>query len=62
MPAVCGELPVACLAEEIETPGDGRIRALITMCGNPVSSAPNSERLDKALAQLEFALSFRYLY
>ncbi|MYH69563.1 MAG: molybdopterin-dependent oxidoreductase [Gammaproteobacteria bacterium] len=58
MPAVCGELPVACLAEEIETPGDGRIRALITMCGNPASSAPNSERLDKALAQLEFALSF----
>ena len=58
MPAVCGELPVACLAEEIETPGDGQIRALITMCGNPVSSAPNSERLDKALAQLEFALSF----
>ena len=57
MPPTCGELPVACLAEEIETPGDGQIRALVTMCGNPASSAPNSERLDKALSQLVFFLS-----
>ena len=48
-----GELPVACLAEEIDTPGDGQIRALVTIAGNPVSSTPNSDRLDAALGGLE---------
>jgi anaerobic selenocysteine-containing dehydrogenase len=54
---IFGELPVACLAEEIDTPGDGQVRALITICGNPVVSTPNSGRLDRALSQLEFMLS-----
>ncbi|MDX6715927.1 MAG: hypothetical protein QOH30_2485, partial [Baekduia sp.] len=40
---VFGELPVACLAEEIQTPGEGQVRALITVAGNPVLSTPNSE-------------------
>jgi anaerobic selenocysteine-containing dehydrogenase len=48
-----GELPVACLAEEIDTPGDGRIRALVTVAGNPVLSTPNAGRLDAALATLD---------
>ena len=51
---VFGELPVACLAEEIDTPGEGQVRAMITMCGNPVLSTPNSGRLDAALAELDF--------
>ncbi len=54
---VFGELPVACLAEEIDTPGEGQVRALITMAGNPVISTPNSERLDAALRSLEFMVS-----
>ncbi len=58
MPAVCGELPVSCLAEEIETPGDGQLRGLITICGNPALSSPNSDRLDKALESLDFLLCF----
>src|SRR5439155_52434 len=52
-----GELPVACLAEEIETPGEGQIRALVTVAGNPVLSTPNGARLDRALASLEFMVS-----
>jgi anaerobic selenocysteine-containing dehydrogenase len=48
-----GELPVACLAEEIDTPGEGRIRALVTVAGNPVLSTPNAGRLDAALATLD---------
>jgi anaerobic selenocysteine-containing dehydrogenase len=56
-PEVYGELPVACLAEEIETPGDGQIRALITVAGNPVLSSPNGGRLDAALASLELMVS-----
>lgn len=56
-PAVGGELPVAVLAEEIETPGEGQIRALITSAGNPVLSAPNGRRIDAALATLEHMVS-----
>jgi anaerobic selenocysteine-containing dehydrogenase len=57
LPESYGELPVVCLAEEIETPGDGQIRALITVGGNPALSAPNSSRLQPALASLEFMVS-----
>ena len=56
-PEVRGELPVAALAGEIETPGDGQVRALITIAGNPVLSNPNSSRLDAALASLDFMVS-----
>ena len=51
---VFGELPASCMAEEIETPGEGQVRALITVSGNPAVSAPNADRLDRALASLEF--------
>jgi anaerobic selenocysteine-containing dehydrogenase len=54
---VFGELPVACLAEEIQTPGDGQVRALITVAGNPVVSTPNSGRLAAALDELDFMVS-----
>jgi anaerobic selenocysteine-containing dehydrogenase len=56
-PEVAGEFPVACLAEEIETPGDGQIRALITIAGNPVLSTPNGARLARALESLECMVS-----
>ncbi|WP_405660894.1 molybdopterin oxidoreductase family protein [Streptomyces sp. NBC_01166] len=57
-PEAKGELPVAALAEEIETPGEGRIRALIVIAGNPVLSAPDGDRLDRALADgLDFMIS-----
>lgn len=57
LPEVFGELPVACLAEEIETPGEGQIKALITVAGNPVLSTPNSQRLQSALDTLEYMVS-----
>jgi len=41
-PEVYGEYPAACLAEEIDTPGDGRVRALVTVAGNPVLSTPTA--------------------
>jgi anaerobic selenocysteine-containing dehydrogenase len=56
-PEVKGELPVATLADEIETPGAGQVRALVTSGGNPVRSCPNSARLDAALESLEFMVS-----
>lgn len=54
---VMGEFPAAALAEEIETPGPGQIRALFVIAGNPVLSTPNGRRLDAALAQLELMVS-----
>lgn len=56
-PEVFGELPITCLAEEIETAGDGQVRALITVASNPVLSSPNGLRLAQALESLDFMLS-----
>ena len=49
-----GEFPVAALADEIETPGRGQLRAFLTIAGNPVLSNPNGRRLDTALQRLDF--------
>jgi anaerobic selenocysteine-containing dehydrogenase len=57
LPEANGELPVATLADEIETPGEGQVRALVTIAGNPVRSTPNSERLDAAIAGLDLVVS-----
>nr|WP_295130838.1 molybdopterin-dependent oxidoreductase [uncultured Roseateles sp.] len=56
-PEVYGELPINCLAEEIETPGAGQVRALISVACNPVLSAPDGPRLSRALDSLDFMLS-----
>lgn len=55
-PEVLSELPTVALAEEIETPGDGQIKAMITIAGNPVLSAPDGDRLDRALDAVGFML------
>ncbi|MBL8511618.1 MAG: molybdopterin oxidoreductase family protein, partial [Betaproteobacteria bacterium] len=57
LPEAGGELPVAALAEEVLTAGEGQIRALVTVCGNPVLSTPNGRQLDQALASLDFMVS-----
>jgi anaerobic selenocysteine-containing dehydrogenase len=56
LPEVLGELPAVTLADEIETPGQGQVRALITVAGNPVVSVPNADRLDRAIAGLDFVV------
>jgi anaerobic selenocysteine-containing dehydrogenase len=56
-PEAYGQLPVATLAEEIDTPGDGQVRALITIAGNPVLSAPNGRRLSRAMESLDFMVA-----
>ncbi|MDO9112165.1 MAG: molybdopterin oxidoreductase family protein [Polaromonas sp.] len=56
-PEVFGELPMTCLAEEIETPGPGQVRALIIVASNPVLSSPNGARLARALDSLDFMVS-----
>jgi anaerobic selenocysteine-containing dehydrogenase len=54
LPETAGELPVAALREEIETPGEGQVRAMLTVAGNPVLSTPDGARLDGALRGLDF--------
>jgi formate dehydrogenase len=41
------------MAEEITTPGPGRLRALIVSAGNPVLTVPGSAALDAALDELD---------
>ena len=57
LPDFNGEFPVATLAEEITTPGEGQVRALVTNAGNPVLSTPNGHQLDAALETLDFMVS-----
>jgi anaerobic selenocysteine-containing dehydrogenase len=56
-PEVLGEFPMSCLAEEIQTLGEGQVKALITVASNPALSSPNGERLSAAMDQLEFMVS-----
>jgi anaerobic selenocysteine-containing dehydrogenase len=57
LPEAIGELPVATLIDEIETPGEGQVRALLTIAGNPVVSTPDGGRLDRALAALDLVVA-----
>ncbi len=57
LPETFGELPAVVMAEEMDTPGEGQVRALITVAGNPVLSTPNSGRLDAAIAGLEVVVA-----
>ncbi len=54
LPEFGGELPVSVLTEEMATPGEGQVRALLTIAGNPVSSTPAGHRLAEALDGLDF--------
>ncbi|MDG4758525.1 molybdopterin-dependent oxidoreductase [Micromonospora sp. WMMD710] len=57
LPEVLGEIPVATLADEIDTPGEGRIRGFVCIAGNLVLSAPNGPRLDRSLPDLDFMVA-----
>jgi len=57
LPEALGELPVAGLAEEIDTPGEGQVRVLFTIAGNPVVSTPNAGRMSRALESLDLMVS-----
>jgi anaerobic selenocysteine-containing dehydrogenase len=57
-PEFLGELPVAAMAEEILTDGEGQIKMMFTSCGNPVLSTSNGVQLDKAFENLDYMVSF----
>ena len=60
LPEFAGELPVSAMAEEMDTPGPGQVRALVTHAGNPVLSTPNGGRLDRAIAGLEYFVAIDF--
>ncbi len=57
LPEFMGELPVSVMAEEMLTEGEGKIRAFITNCGNPVLSTPNGTQLEQGLESLDVMVS-----
>ena len=57
LPETVGEVPATTLAEEMETAGDGQVRALLTFAGNPALAVPNGRRLEKALGNLDFMVA-----
>lgn len=58
-PEAKGELPLSALAEEIDTATEEGepVRAIVAVAANPVLSAPDGDRLDKALDSLDFMVS-----
>ena len=57
IPEFAGELPAATMREEIETPGDGQIHAMVTIAGNPVLSTPDGRGLARAFDGLDFMVA-----
>lgn len=57
-PEVMNQFPLACLAEEIETPGDGQVKALVMLGSNAALSSPDGPRLARALESLDFLVCF----
>ncbi|HEY5189741.1 MAG TPA: molybdopterin-dependent oxidoreductase [Solirubrobacteraceae bacterium] len=57
LPEFMDELPVAGLADEILTPGEGQVRGMLIYAGNPVLSTPGGARLETAMEQLEWCVA-----
>jgi anaerobic selenocysteine-containing dehydrogenase len=56
-PEVRGRIPSSAMAEEMLTPGDGQVRAMILLMTNPLRSAANSRQLERAFSGLEFVVA-----
>ncbi len=60
LPDFEGEYPSATLADEILTPGEGQVKALLTVAGNPLISLPNGNKMRKALHQLDLFVAIDF--
>src|SRR5262249_28904164 len=56
-PEVQGMIPSSTMAEEMLTPGEGQVRAMILLMTNPLRSAANSGQLERAFAGLDFLVA-----
>ncbi|MGP4712646.1 MULTISPECIES: molybdopterin oxidoreductase family protein [unclassified Psychrobacter] len=60
LPDFNGDYPVVAMADEMLVTGEGQLKAFMCVAGNPVLSTPNGEKLDEALAQLDFMVAIDY--
>lgn len=60
LPEFGGELPASVMAEEILTEGEGKIRAMVVLAGNPILSTPNGGQLDQAFESLDFTVAIDF--
>jgi anaerobic selenocysteine-containing dehydrogenase len=60
LPEFSDEFPVATLADEMLTPGQGQIRAMLLLAGNPVLTTPNGQRLATAMGALNFCVAIDF--
>src|SRR5205085_2776054 len=51
------EMPINIFADEVLTPGDGQIKALVCVGGNPVMAFPDQRKVLAALGALELAVA-----
>jgi formate dehydrogenase len=56
-PIVQGHMPLATMAEDITVPGEGQIRAVMLVAGNPVISGPSGAALDAAFASVDLLVA-----
>ena len=59
-PEVGGMIPSSTMAEEMLTPGEGQVRAMILLMTNPLRSAANSRQLEAAFSGLEFMVAIDF--
>ena len=53
-PEFFGQLPASFMAEEITAPGENKVRAMLTLAGNPVLTVPNGARIREAFSTVDF--------
>jgi anaerobic selenocysteine-containing dehydrogenase len=51
-------IPISAAADEMLLPGEGRVRALIVLGGNPMAAWPDQLRTHQALQSLDLSISF----
>lgn len=56
-PLLCLQAPGSLLADEILVPGDGQVRALLSVHGNPARELPGGSRLHDALSGLDLLVA-----
>src|SRR3954467_14014784 len=59
-PDVIGNMPASLIPKEIETPGEGQLRALFVSAGNPVLSVPDGDGMERALGRLDLMVSLDF--
>ena len=60
LPEFNGEFPVSAMAEEMLTEGEGQVKGLVTVAGNPVLSTPNGRQMDQGLEGLDFMVAIDF--